>query len=174
MQTKKREKRSSLGEIMPSDKKGQLSVQMIIIIILGVAVLVFAIIWVVTGGKLFSAWFPSNNVETIVNQCSTSCATSSKYDYCSKIRVLKDEKLEIESNCATFSVISEYSKYGIEECSVIDCDFECGDVKVGKEGEQKEGHIIEEGKDCPKNEEDITSIAYVSGGQKCCIEKLSE
>lgn len=166
MQTKKREKRSSLSKIIPSNKKGDLSIQMMIVIILGIAVLVFAIIWIVSGGELFSAWFPSNNVETIVSQCSTACATNSKYDYCSKVRTLKDEKLEIENTCAIFSMISGYNKYGVEECSAIDCGFDCGDLKV-------EENLADVKQACADNEDDITSITSLGGGQKCCVTKVA-
>jgi hypothetical protein len=144
------------------NKKGQgLSTNAIILIILGVIILIVLIVGFTVGwNQIKEIILPSNNVDKIVQQCNTACITNSKYDYCTKMRTLKAEEIEIETNCAVFSVISEYDLYGIEECSLIDCEIECGSIQVGENiGDPKE--------ECLENEEEITSIADA----KCCITK---
>lgn len=126
-----------------------------------ISVIVIAVI-LILGLVIGWNFFFSNNIDTIVNQCATACDTNSKYDYCTKIRTVKDGQIEIETNCATFSVISAYEKYGIEECSLIRCNFECT-------------NIIDNGivkKECTTNEDDVTSIADIVSGQKCCVPKF--
>jgi hypothetical protein len=146
-------------------KRGQgLSTNAIILIILGVVVLVvlavgFTIGWGnlkdrITGGN--------NNVDTIVQACAAACATDSKYDFCSVQREVKTETDSVTTDCATLSVISNYSKYGIEKCPSIKCDFNCVDIMGG-------GKASEKDKCDNKSEYDITSIAKVATGKKCCI-----
>lgn len=160
MQNKKGEK-----HIFPIFKKGQeLSTNAMILIILGVIILVILIIGFTMGWTIFSGWIPSNNVKTIVNVCEVACSTNGIYDFCSVQRKLNDGKSEIETNCATFSVFSEYSKYGIKKCDSIDCDFECSEIRV-------KGNSASEKVECDELEEDITSIAKVQTGNKCCIAK---
>ena len=143
------------------NKRGQgLSTTAIVLIVLGVVLLVVLIIGFAMGWENIAPWLSGDNVDTIVNQCGAACSTNSMYDYCSKMRKLKAEKIEIETNCATFSVISEYDKYGIEECSALSCDIPCVTIKVGsKTAVEKEV--------CEATEDDVTSIADV----KCCILK---
>ena len=138
-----------------------LSTNAIILIILGVLVLIVLIIGFTVGwNQIKEIILPSNNVDKIVQQCNTACITNSKYDYCTKMRILKADKVEIETNCAVFSVISEYSQYGIEECPLIDCDIECGSIMVGENTAVPKD-------ECLETEDDVTSITNV----KCCITK---
>ncbi len=146
------------------NKKGQgLSTNAIILIILGVVVLVLLIIGFTVGWNTLLPWLNQDNVETIVQQCNAACVTGSKYDFCSKERELNDGENKLSGNCATFSVISEYSKYGVESCSSVNCDFECTSI-MGK-GEIKQ--VCDEA-----TEDDVTSISDVSSGQRCCVSKV--
>ena len=93
------------------NKRGQgLSVNAIILIILGVFVLAMLIIGFTVGyGTLKDKLVPSNNVKTIVDACSIACATHSQYDFCTAPRELKADDLpgnvkSIKGNC-TFFVI---------------------------------------------------------------------
>jgi len=171
MQSKKK------GRNIFLNKKGQgLPTNAIILIILGVVVLALLVIGFIYGWNTLLPWLKSDNVETIVQQCNAACVTGGKYDFCSKARELNDGEIKVKTNCATFAIISEYNKYGIAECPAIECDFECTDIKVGKEDEQREGKVFEEvdlieGK-CPEDYDDITSIVKVIGGQKCCVPKV--
>ncbi len=161
MQNKKGEK-----HIFPISKKGQeLSTNAMILIILGVIVLVLLILGFTIGWGQIAPWISTNNVKAIVTACEVVCSTNSVYDYCVVQRELIDsEKNKIKSNCATFSVFSEYSKYGIKKCDSIDCDFKCSEILVN-------GNSASEKAECDELEEDITSIAKVQAGNKCCIAK---
>ena len=145
-------------------------------IILGVVILVLLIIGFTFGWNTLLPWLKSDNVETIVQQCSAACVTGSKYDFCSKERTLKDGEKEIETNCATFAVISEYGKYGIESCSSISCDLECTEISAGTP--PREGELLTEGElmegFCPETYEDVTSISKVEVGTRCCVPGLTE
>jgi len=103
------------------EKRGQgLSTNAIILIILGVVVLVILIMGFTMGWDRIAPWISSNNVDTIVQQCSVACSTNSVYDYCSTNRTLNDGTNKIKSTCYTFSLDLDLAKYGIDECS-LDC-----------------------------------------------------
>jgi hypothetical protein len=147
------------------NKRGQgLSTNAIVLIVLGVVVLVILIIGFTIGWGNIAPWLSSDNVDTIVNQCDAACSTTSKYDFCTKERTLRAEKEEIDTTCAIFSVVEMYSKYGVSSCPSIDCGLACGDITV-------ENKNAVERDVCGENEEDITSIANVGMGIRCCIAK---
>ena len=107
------------------NKRGQgLSTNAIILIILGVVILVVLILGFTMGWKTILPWIGGDNVETIVNQCTAACATSSVYDFCTKKRTLKADELpedakEKEETCNYFSSsdqVADYGKYGIAAC----------------------------------------------------------
>ena len=113
---------------MIDNKRGQgLSTNAIILIILGVVVLVVLIAGFTMGwGSLKDLLGSSNNVATIVQSCSTACATNSVYDYCSMNRTLKATDLpggvkSFEQTCSFLANKSngDYTKYGIEDCLSI-------------------------------------------------------
>lgn len=147
------------------NKRGQgLSTNAIILIILGVVVLALLIVGFTIGWGNIAPWLSQNNVNTIVSQCGTACTMNSKYDFCTKVRKLKADKLEVETTCAAFSAISEYNQYGIEECPLIECDINCEIINVA-------GRVASVKDACESTEDDITSITDVGGGKKCCIAK---
>lgn len=147
------------------NKRGQgLSTNAIILIILGVVVLALLIIGFTIGWSNIAPWLSQNNVKTIVSQCETACTINSKYDYCTKVRTLKDDKTEIETSCATFSIIVEYDKYGIDECPLIECNFDCETINLA-------GQAASVKDLCEDTEDDITSITSVGSGKRCCIPK---
>jgi len=112
-------------------KRGQeMSTSTIILIVLGLIVLVILAIGFMMGWENVAPWLASkSNVEDVRRQCSLACSKESKYDYCSKLVELKDEKKnKIEgATCNLLSGIPTFkTKWGIETCSKIDCDkFEC-------------------------------------------------
>jgi hypothetical protein len=159
--------------IKRGDKNAQgLSTNAIILIILGVVVLVVLIIGFYMGwGNLKDRLSSSNNVDTIAQACATACSTNSKYDFCSAQRELKTETEKVTTNCATFSVISSYSKYGIAKCPAISCDFDC-DTIILKDSQGNDVKSAEFG-GCIDTQDDITSIVKIkTAGQKCCIRKF--
>jgi len=107
------------------NKKAQgLSINAIILIILGVAVLVVLIAGFFLGwDKVMPFFGEKNNVKTVVGACETACSTSSLYDYCSVHRDLKTEDGKFQNvTCYTLSTISEvFTKYGINKCPSLDC-----------------------------------------------------
>jgi len=104
------------------NKKAQgLSVQTIILIILGIVVLVVLIVGFTMGWGNIKDWIiPSNNVNAIVDQCNIACGTGQKYDYCFAPKELKseDEKLE---GVTCYSLAEKRSIYGIGACPAVDC-----------------------------------------------------
>lgn len=76
------------------NKKGQgLSVETVILIVIGVLVLIFLILGFTMGwSKIFPFINPSNNVKDIVDKCGYACQTDDKYNYCTARReVTTDE-----------------------------------------------------------------------------------
>ena len=101
------------------DKRGQgLSVNAIILIVLGVIVLVILVIGFFAGWDKIAPWIkPSNNVNEITQACSIACSTSSVYDYCTLERKLTDEdKNEFTETCHDFATNTTYGQYGVAEC----------------------------------------------------------
>ena len=110
--------------IMLSNKKGQgLSVNAIIMIVLGVAVLVLLIAGFSMGWGTIFPFLKTNNVDIIAKACTNACTTESIYDYCSMERELKDgEGNKIKTSCAVLSIVPEFKKYGVEKCGVCECE----------------------------------------------------
>lgn len=128
--------KSVMEKFFPSDNRGQgLSVNAIILIILGVAVLVILIAGFSMGWGSIGGLLSSENVNTIVSSCDTSCSTDDVYGYCSKPRELVDaEKEKFTTTCYIFSKIAKFKKYEIKDCD-IECDLACEDVAIdGKKG----------------------------------------
>lgn len=74
------------------DKKAQgLSINAIILIVLGIVVLAVLIIGFTIGWGKIAPWISTggNNIDTIVQQCSLACTTSSMNDYCNVLREVK-------------------------------------------------------------------------------------
>lgn len=126
---------------MKRDRRAQgLSVNAIILIVLGVVVLGVMILGFTLGWSNFSQYFSTNNVQSISTACTTACATHSQYDFCSVKRNLNADMKVNGITCsqlATFKgtatdensadaknyIVSnngqgypDYSKYGIAAC----------------------------------------------------------
>jgi len=108
------------------NKKAQgLSVNAIILIVLGVVVLVVLIVGFVVGWGNIKDWIaPSNNVQSVVDACSISCSLGNKYDYCTKDMELKVDGTEIPGTCDSLRQETG-NPYGISntDCSTL-CDVE--------------------------------------------------
>jgi hypothetical protein len=112
------------------NKRGQgLSTSTIVLIILGVVILAVLLVGFTVGWSKILPWISSDNVDSIVTQCSVACSTKSSFDYCTKTRELKSSELPkgvkiATGTCYGFSDESNqanYSKFGIEKCSSINC-----------------------------------------------------
>jgi hypothetical protein len=145
------------------NKRGQeMSTTTIVLLILAVIVLVVLILGFTIGWSKIVPWISTNNVNSIATSCETACATGDTYNFCSAEKELNDGTNKIKTNCATFSVFSEYSKYGIKTCNTLKCDFDCSTIKIGEKTAHEPivGTIT-----CPEGEEDISSITAT----RCCI-----
>lgn len=106
------------------DKRGQgLSVNAIILIVLGIIVLVMLIIGFVMGWDKIMPWLkPTNNVQDVSNACSLACSTGAKYTFCFEKRELVTED-EVIEDATCYFLSKKRAKYGVEGCS-IGCDQE--------------------------------------------------
>ena len=121
------------------NKRGQgLSVNAIIMIVLGVVVLAVLILGFTMGwGNIKDRISPSNNVKTIADACSVACGTQSVFDYCTTKREIKmdDDALKtvnddviqkdvsisdlVVGNKYTCNDLLKYPKLGIQDCKSI-------------------------------------------------------
>ncbi|MBI2044063.1 hypothetical protein HYT24_01740 [Candidatus Pacearchaeota archaeon] len=107
---------------MKRGKQAQgLSVNAIILIVLGVVVLGVMILGFTMGWSNFSSYFSGNNVQSISTACQTACATHSEYDFCTVKRNLKAESSLKDVTCAYLA--SEQTVYGISSCDILSCDI---------------------------------------------------
>ncbi len=114
------------------NKAQGMSTSTIVLLILAVVVLVVLILGFTMGWSKVAPWLSSSNVDDVANQCQAAGATGGTYDYCSSKRILKDdEKNKIETSCAVFAYVDEFSKYGINPME-IDCDLECSEIKINE------------------------------------------
>jgi hypothetical protein len=131
-------------KIFTKGKRGQgLSTNAIILIVLGVVVLAVLIIGFTMGWKNIAPWLSSNNVDTIVSQCKTSCTTNSEYNYCSQKRELKAEETLEDVTC--FYLSEKQTKYGVDKCPSIECEIYMSATDAGVWcNEEEEGRESEE------------------------------
>jgi len=105
------------------DKRGQgLSVNAIILIVLGVFVLALLIFGFTVGFGGITDLIKTDNVNTIVNACILACDTQSQYDFCTSPRDLKDaDGVEVKDVTCNY-LAEEQGKYGIDSCASVSCD----------------------------------------------------
>ena len=134
------------------NKRGQgLSVNAIIMIVLGVVVLAVLILGFTMGWKNIAPWLGGgDNVKTIVDACSVAGNTQSKYDFCTVKRELKTEDGTFKDvNCFALAGIKEFSKYGVGKASSITCDQLLSNegIEAGARAKDKEPCKGNSGKD---------------------------
>jgi hypothetical protein len=103
---------------MQTKKAQGLSINTIILIILGVVVLVALIFGFTKGWDGLKQWVaPSNNVNKIATECRAACTTGATYDWCTVKRTIKitDEPNKIDT-CDNFATPN--NNYGIEDCDI--------------------------------------------------------
>lgn len=104
-----------------SQTKGQgLSVNAIILIVLGIVVLVVLILGFTMGWEKIAPWISGNNVENIVTACNVACNTQSQYDFCTAPRDLKADDAELK-DVTCYYLAKKQTKYGINSCAGIPC-----------------------------------------------------
>jgi len=104
------------------EKRAQnISITTIILIIIGLVVLVLLILGFTMGWGRFKEWIvPSNNIQTIVDQCNIACSTGQKYNYCFEKKELKTKE-ETLDDVSCYSLAKKRPDYGIKTCPAIDC-----------------------------------------------------
>lgn len=157
------------------NKRGQgLSTNAIILIILGVAILVILIIGFTIGWSTLVPFLRTDNVDTIVKSCETSCSTQSKFSYCSKVMELQgSENDEVKATCYLLEKVPQFDKYGLGACSLscskisacTDISYTVGDVAAVK--------AVKQTTDCDTATQlEVTDLANdLQTGEKCCIAK---
>src|SRR3989344_4152231 len=104
------------------NRKGQgLSVNAIILIILGLVVLVMLILGFVFGWSKILPFVSTNNVDYLKTACSTACAVSEDFNFCNTKRELKSDDGTLKDVTCNYLVQKE-PKYNIESCSQISCN----------------------------------------------------
>lgn len=108
------------------NKRGQgLSVNVIILLVLGLAVLVILILGFTIGWNKILPFISGNNVDTVVNQCQAACATSSQFGFCVTNRSLNDGiNAKFDATCYQLATDTLYTSrlYGVDMCPQIDCN----------------------------------------------------
>ena len=106
---------------MEFNKRGQgLSVNAIILIVLGVVVLAVLILGFTLGWQKILPFVSTNNVNTLVTTCGIACSTNSQFDFCTVKRDLNvgDDSIK-DVNCNYLA--EKQKKYGVDSCGSI-CD----------------------------------------------------
>jgi len=114
--------------LFPGNIKGQgLSVNAIILIILGLVVLVILILGFTMGWNRIFPFVSTNNVQNVVTACETACTTGSQYDYCTVQREVSDgtnpKIKDADTTCEKLASGGKYATrgYGVGACSAISC-----------------------------------------------------
>lgn len=124
------------------NKRGaEMSVNTLILIVIGVLILVLLILGLTIGwNKIFPFINPPNNVKTLSDQCSYSCDTQARYDYCISKRDVKIESAitiqntldssgnfvfgqtqgKFKASCSELSLLE--GQLDIKACPGIQCD----------------------------------------------------
>jgi hypothetical protein len=109
-------------EINMNNKRGQgLSVNAIILIVLGVIVLVLMILGFTLGWGTILPFLSTSNVNNIVTSCNTACSTSSQFDFCNLKRNLKADAVQFKDVTCNY-LLNNQTKYGIQSCPNLPCD----------------------------------------------------
>jgi len=104
------------------NKRGQgLSVNAIILIVLGVVVLAVLIVGFTMGWQKILPFMSTNNVDTIVSACATACSTGSQYDFCSLTRDLKAGDDSVKDVTCNY-LAEKQTQFGVDSCPSVSCD----------------------------------------------------
>lgn len=118
------------------NKRGQgMSVNTIILLVLGIFVLVVLILGFTMGWGKLSSFLSNKNVDTIQQACNMACSTKSVYSFCSEKReLIGDEKFkDVTCYFLANDELNGMSKYGIDKCEDVTCEVVLPDVPVNNE-----------------------------------------
>jgi len=110
---------------MKLNKRGQgLSVNAIILIVLGVVVLAVLVVGFTVGWQKILPFVSTNNVDTLVTTCGIACSTNSQFGFCINKRDLKAGDVSIKDVTCNY-LAEEQKKYGVASCGSI-----CEDIAI--------------------------------------------
>lgn len=109
------------------NRRGQgLSVNAIILIILGLIVLVILILGFTVGWNRIFPFVQTNNVQNVATACEIACTTGSVFDYCEVEREVNDgTNPKFPATCYQLSELTDAEEayagrnYGIERCPAV-------------------------------------------------------
>ena len=105
-----------------SNKKGQgLSVNAIILIVLGIIVLVLMILGFTLGWSKILPFISANNVDKVLQNCQAACVTGGSFDFCNSKRELKADEINLKDVTCNY-LVNNQAKYGIAACPSVSCD----------------------------------------------------
>ncbi len=112
---------------MKNKKGAEMAIGTIVIIVLALVVLVILVLGFTSGwgnlwGRITSFFGGGNNVDSVVQACGVACSTQATYDYCTRVRTVKQEgKPDIPETCEKLA--EEHKALGFQECdnSALNC-----------------------------------------------------
>ncbi|MBI2043517.1 hypothetical protein HYT25_03960 [Candidatus Pacearchaeota archaeon] len=105
-----------------NNKKGQgLSVNAIILIVLGIVVLVLLVLGFTIGWSRILPFISTDNADTIATACSIACSTNSQFDFCSVERELKAGDNDLKDVTCNY-LAEKRPEFGTDSCSTVSCD----------------------------------------------------
>jgi hypothetical protein len=122
-----------------------LSINAVILIILGLAVLVILALGFIIGWNKLLPWIgPSNNVDTVSSACETACVSQNLFNYCSLKRELNDGNSTYKNiTCYTLGILPSFvNTYGIKSCSNLNCNVKCDSWEYTSSNVPNGGRVI--------------------------------
>jgi hypothetical protein len=146
------------------DKRGQgLSINAIILIVLGVVILVVLIVGFTMGWSRMKDFFGgSNDLDKISSDCQTACLQMNKGGYCTTTQSFEVGDKTIEASCYALSK----TKYGVTDCKDITCDVAVENCEYIIKGSGISGLVVASlTTDCASGQIEIGRTTVT----KCCL-----
>ncbi len=122
LMNKKQKERNFAAPSLLRQRKGQgLSVNAIILIILGLVILVMMIIGFTIGWSGIKTFVSKDNSDTIVTACNIACSTNSQNNFCDTKREVTKDGVTLKDVTCNY-LAKEQPTYKIENCGSISCD----------------------------------------------------
>ncbi len=162
----------SPSNFLPENRRGQgLSVNVIILLILGLVILVVMIWGFMTGWSYFKDIISPTNVDSLVEDCASVCNLNQEYSFCSVERNLRvnEENLEVKTSCAVLSGVFNFAKYKVAKCPSITCDLSCEDIVIDEKSVNNKKGVPSASS--VEGKYDVSSLATtgLTSEQKCII-----
>jgi hypothetical protein len=104
------------------NKKAQdISITTIILVVLGIAILIFLIIGSNRGWEQVLPWLSSNTVDSVKAQCQASCAQQKTDEFCNSPKTIKSEVRTVAGASCYYISEKLTTDYGLAKCPQITC-----------------------------------------------------